>query len=395
VASASSRPTAGGISVTADPVLVFFKQRDRPTGIVTYDLRASATWQPDAVRTEGSFVIRNLTEGGVQRINFGSAGRELHSYESWEAPFTAFSGIGYQITARWRVYNPGFTEADIVEGRAESKARAFRTDPPEPAPRFLPSHKDQLFLAQLPLIAGGSAALVFGAVAFGTPIGAVLLVAAAVTAVVVFKMNRASRDPIDPNFRAVAKPKFAPAPKVSAGEGLSAAAAKALNDLFVLQVRESGLADAILTAFNRSQGAHVKKQTAWEKKQVRAAGRYAAQFAAALLAEAKLRPKVKALIAESASEPLSVSEEDAYRFEESWVRNGMPAPFTAVLAKLGIPRAQQPEVGARLIRDPSLNVGNPLNAIADQKLIGSLRRLAASLQAFSRKAAKDPLHTGT
>ena len=113
-------------------------------------------------------------------------------------------------------------------------------------------------------------------------------------------LQKLALDPVDMNFRSIAKPKIPAIPKISPGEGLPAAAARALSDLFAVQAREVGYARAAATAFDRSQGAHVKKATDWEKKQVRASGKYAAQLANALLAEAKLWPKVKAALVDTA-----------------------------------------------------------------------------------------------
>ncbi len=89
---------------------------------------------------------------------------------------------------------------------------------------------------------------------------------------------------------------------------------------------------------------------------------------------------------------LSVSEDDAYAFQDALVRKGLPAQLTAVLAKLGFTSGDQKELRAQIMAvDPSLLVGSPL---ADAKLLASLRAVAADLRAFSKKAARDPLHTG-
>ena len=105
-----------------------------------------------------------------------------------------------------------------------------------------------------------------------------MLAGAALIAIALYA-HSISKDPIDPNFRAVAKPVIPPVPRISAGPGLTAAAAAALTRMLRIQMQEIGLSRAILTAFNRSQGAFVKKETTWERKQMLAAGRYAAQLA--------------------------------------------------------------------------------------------------------------------
>jgi hypothetical protein len=45
--------------------------------------------------------------------------------------------------------------------------------------------------------------------------------------------------------------------------------------------------------------------------------------------------------------------------------------------------------------DPGLYNGNAMDFIVNSGQIASLRNVAASLKAFSKKAAKDPLSTGT
>ena len=230
-----------------------------------------------------------------------------------------------------------------------------------------------------------------GASAAAPPVGLLLIAMAGVSCGVALTSSYLSRDPVDPNFRVVAKPKIPPASKVSAGEGLSVAAATAGNELLAVQVQEIGLSRAVLTALNRSQGAHVKKQTAWERKQMLAAGKYAGQLATAMLNEVKLRPGLREALDDPDTPDLSVSEEDAYAFQDPLIKKGLPAQFATTLAKLGFKRADQNELRAQIMASDLFALGSPL---ADAKLLASLRKVAADLRAFSKKAARDPLHTG-
>jgi hypothetical protein len=209
-----------------------------------------------------------------------------------------------------------------------------------------------------------------------------------------YTFERLAADPIDLNFRSIAKPRIPVVPKFSPPEGLSAAAEEDLNDLLALQAREIGFGKAIATAFDRSQGAHVKKAIDWEKKQVRASGNYAAQLAKALLAEASLWPRVRAALADSAFADITVSYEDALAFGESLVWRGLPAEMAANLTKLGFTKAEQREIRAQVATiDPGLYDGDVMDALPNARDIGNLRKLAAGLKAFARKAAKTPLAT--
>jgi hypothetical protein len=138
----------------------------------------------------------------------------------------------------------------------------------------------------------------------------------------------------------------------------------------------------------------VKKAIDWEKKQVRASGNYAAQLAKALLAEASLWPRVRAALADSAFADITVSYEDALAFGESLVWRGLPAEMAANLTKLGFTKAEQREIRAQVATiDPGLYDGDVMDALPNARDIGNLRKLAAGLKAFARKAAKTPLAT--
>ena len=108
-----------------------------------------------------------------------------------------------------------------------------------------------------------------------------------------------------------------------------------------------------------------------------------------------LRGKLELELDDPELSDLVVSEEGARAFEDSLIRNGLPAQLRTTLAKLGLTKADQAEVQARLlVADPSQYSGDPIARIADPKLLASIREMAASLKAFSKKAVRDPLHTG-
>jgi hypothetical protein len=392
---ASSDSMQGGIRVTASKVEAAFVQSDRSSRLSIYTLVASARWSPDALRTEGTITIKNLADGATQRISFGTGGSELHSTETHRGFFGAAAGARYLLSATWRVYTPG--SAGTVEGRATSSPATLHVPDPEPAQRLRDAHKQRL-AAKAKRYYQGCAAFMVSAAALAAsgvavPLAFAMTAVAGLTCGSALTLDYLSRDPIDPRFRAIAAPTSPTPPRISPGDGLSAAGATLLNALVSLQAREMGLARAILTAFNRSQGAHVKQQTEWERKQMRAAGRYAAQLSGAMLAEAKLRLRLKAALAGSALEE-AVGLEAAYAFQDSVVREDVPDSLVAVLAKIGLTRVEQSEVRAQLLAiDPSFYRGSALDALASPSLITSLKSAAADLRAFSKRAARDPLAT--
>ena len=367
---------------------------DGPAG-PAYLVTTSASWAPDATRVEGAITIHYLTLGGADdHIGFGDRGTGVHSSELHTGFLATLAGHSYLLSAKWRVYGPD-SEGHGHDGTAVSTPRLVKVPKPEPVRRLTEEqklrdakHSQQAYLFAATSVAAGAAIALIGA----PPLGVAVALAGGVALGVGLALHKLARDPIDPNFRAIAPPKIPPAPRVAPGEGLSADAAKAMNTLFATQVQEIGLSRAILTAFNRSQGAHVKKQTTWERKQMLAAGAYAGQLATAMLTEARLRAAVREALDDPATPDLSVSEEDAYAFQDSLIRKGLPAQVTSTLAKLGLTGADQKELRAQIMAvDPSLLVGSPLD---DAKLLASLRTVAADLRAFAKKAARDPLHTG-
>jgi hypothetical protein len=207
--------------------------------------------------------------------------------------------------------------------------------------------------------------------------------------------NKMANDPVDPNFRSIVKPKMPPTPKASAGGGLSGTAATAFNKLFAAQVKEIGFGRALFTSVNRAQGAQAKKQTTWEKKQMRAAGAYAAQLAAALLDDVARRQDLARVLDDPDLGDLPISAEDVDAFRTSLIGKGLPSGMASELSKLGFTRAEQKLVYGWLLAADASSLSGDLRAkITEPKLLKRLRGAASALKAFAKKAARDPLHTG-
>jgi hypothetical protein len=370
--------------------------------IQTYILVASARWSPPTIRTEGAIYVTVCKEGGpagrcslttgVQVKSFGESGVVPHTSESHSGLQATFPGEKYELKAKWRAYTP--VPSGFFDGEATSKPTILRVPDALP-PRFKESTK--LYLADsgvllyaecasLSSIGSGSASMpglagpvqALGNLQCGSGLG----------------FNQMANDPVDPKFRSIVKLKIPPAPKAAAGGGLSAAAASAFTKLFAVQAKEIGLGRAVLTSINRAQGAQAKKQTEWEKKQMRAAGKYALQHAAALLEDVRLRAALGRTLAEPNLGPAAISDEDVSAFRDRVIKQGLPAAMASGLSKLGYTKAEQGLLrGWLLAADaPSLS-GNVRSRIIAPKLIAKLRGTAGVLKAFSKKAASDPLST--
>jgi hypothetical protein len=362
--------------------------------LVRYSIVAGATFSPAALHHDVRLTFFSPKAGscGASAPGGYDSGNNHHASALHQAAFAACKGERLVAVAKWHAYA---TKDDQSAFGDATSSVAFQVPRPEPAPRLSWQEKQRLAQlsqqASLVCVIGAAGGI---AVALAVPpvaivIGVLAYVSCAQGA---YALNL-SRDPVDTNFRAIAKPQTPPVPKVASGEGVSASAAAVVNRLLALQAKQLGLARAILTAFNRSQGAHVKKQTAWEKKQVRAAGQYAAQLSELMISEAKLRPSVRRAF----SGPIVVSEDQAYEFQESLVFDGrLPPRVVSGLTRLGLTKAEQAEIHGQLAAGlhPTQYDGDAIAAIAKPQFLALLRRVAADLKAFSKRAARDPLTTG-
>ena len=391
--SASSRPAAG-ITISAEEPIAAITGFADPNGFYQASVIVAARFNPEAVRDSVRVTFVNTKPGGAGSSPFTGSDTDsgLRSISVYQNELVAvYQGSRLLITAKWNAYNVGGGDGQATAtGILQVKKK-------EPAPRYSWQRKQQASRWARAAYANCAVAMIAAAGALAgvisAPFAFVAGVAAGMSCRLGSRWDQIARDPVDLNFRAIAKPKTPPVPKVAAGEGVPAAAAAGFNKLFALQAKEIGLSGAIVTSFNRSQGAHVKKQTAWEKKQVLAAGKYAAQLSALMLAEAKLRPSVRRAF----SEPLEISEDEAYDFQSSLItRASLPAALAKNLAKLGVTKAELSEIRAQLIAGthPTRYAGDVIAKIADPQDLALMRKVAADLKAFARDAARDPLTTG-
>ena len=383
---AGSRPGAK-ISVSPkEPVVAVIGSGDP---VYQLAIVVTARFTPDALHDDARVTGISTKPGGV---GFGAftgydEGNVLHGTAVYQNVVGAFQGDRILVGVKWHAYTPEVS--GTVEGTATSST-VVQVPKREPAPRFVSEQKQHFAQRSTDRYAACAIAAIAAGVTVEIPPWAVAFGALAAESCAAGAMyHNMALDPIDLNFKVVAKPKTPSTPKVAPGKGLSATSAAALSKLLTFEAKEIGLTRAIVTAVNRSQGAHVKKQSAWEEKQVRAAGTYAAQLSSLLLAEAKLRPAVRRAL----EAPEDVTEEQAYTFQSSLISGPLPARLASGLSKLGVTKSDQKEIRAQLIvrNHPTLYDGDPFAKLADPASLLLLRQIAADLKAFSKRAAKDPL----
>lgn len=400
VTPAGSRPAAGITITPREPVTAIIGAPDA-TGLYMYGVVVAARFSPDVLHDDARVTFTSTRPGGSGYPPFTGrdAGNVMHSTAVYQSFFATVEGERLMITAKWNAWTP--QPSGNISGSKTSSPHFVTVPKREPAPRVTPDRKQRLAALSTKYYALCAASAIGGTATIGLPpVGIALFAVGGLFCGAGAAMHALALDPIDPNYRIVAKPKMPPAPRVAAGEGVSRAAASALNELLALQAKEIGLAAAILTAFNRSQGAHVKKQTVWEKRQMQASGKYAAQLSALMLSEAKLRTRVKSELSASVEGrdlDTEVSEDDAYAFQLSLATGSLPARLAAGLKKLGLTSVELKEVRSQLIvrNHPTLYAGDAIAAIAGPSDLAQLRQVAADLKSFSRQAAKNPLNTGS
>ena len=397
--AATPRTGSGGVGVKPKEVIALPYWSGN--GIQTYILVTAATWSPPTIREDGAIYIRTCGPGPKGRCkltgspdvkSFGSFRLDPHTSASYAGLVGVFPGDRLQLTAKWHPYTP--TPAGLFEGEATS-APTILNAPDALPPRFKDSTK--LYLADSGVLMYADCASVTSFASGGASVPGLagpLQALGALQCGSGLGMNQMANDPVDPRFRVIAKLKVPPVPKVTAGGGLSASAATAFSRLFAAQAKEIGYARAVLTSVNRAQGAQAKKQTTWEKKQMRAAGTYAARLAAALLDDVRRRQALARALDDPDLADLPVSDEDVSAFRDSLIRNGLPSIMASQLSKLSFTKAEQKLVYGWLLAADAPSLSGDLPAkITDPKLLVRLRGAAAELKAFAKKAARDPLQT--
>jgi hypothetical protein len=190
-------------------------------------------------------------------------------------------------------------------------------------------------------------------------------------------------DPPDPNFKKLTR---AVTPRVrlfkAHAQGLTAAAANALNALDKNQAQSNGLEEAILVSFNRADGADQAQNQHWEQRQLRAARKFEHELAGLLHKQSALRLKAAhALQGVSSLASLQVTTGAVSSLESDVSSSGLPPQIVADLQAAGLDQdAIAALTEAFTVQDPTQVAGDLTHVFADPTLLQSLQDLSGSLR---------------
>jgi hypothetical protein len=204
-----------------------------------------------------------------------------------------------------------------------------------------------------------------------------------------YAIEKASEDPIDNNFKSLARPR-PPEPyivKAKPGTAIDADVANALNAVLENQANAIGLDRAIMTSINRAQGAAVAKESTYEKLQMKNARGYAGKLAIVLRESAGLRSKAASKLRKNGV-VFSITEDQAYNIREILVEKVVPSnKFKTILSRYCMNAAESKKVERRFLAQLAdvhqLEVTFP-NVLSNPKLASAESKIASSLEEFSK-----------
>ena len=182
-------------------------------------------------------------------------------------------------------------------------------------------------------------------------------------------------------------------PTLSAGAGLDAGSAAALNKLLVAEARANALIAAMAKALWRARAAHAKNNRAAAKRQLRASATFAAQAATALKRIQPLRTgAAKALTAGGVPEVFAFDEAIA-AFVTEVQSSGIPASLRTPMGKLGVGTADLKRLRAGVLALPETSAVGPvlIAPLQNPQRATELKSLISELSKFSARARKHPI----
>jgi hypothetical protein len=198
---------------------------------------------------------------------------------------------------------------------------------------------------------------------------------------------RKAQDPPDRNYKQLAKVVVPTLPKVRAGGGVTAAEAAAANALAASIARIAGYDAALVTSFERAQGAYAARDGTWDHRQSLAAARYARAEAKLLDARPALERALRKAI-ESAGAP-ALTLTDARRATDHVARHGLSASFTSYARRLGVGGAPLAAFARAAGRAKPATIAGPVTAkVGGPAVTHAYRSSAALLRTLAARLAK-------
>ena len=192
-------------------------------------------------------------------------------------------------------------------------------------------------------------------------------------------------DPPDPRYKELFRPKVPRVAPVRPGEGISPAAARALNRLIENRLRSGAYAFAWIRSIEKAQGADKARDKSWAKRQRKAAAGFAREAAATLGREKSLSAAALRELKRGGFVDTGVTLGQARQSQQLIRQRGLPAETTRVLRAAGIDDtriAAYRKAASQL--DPKLVVGvGAFGSLTDRRLAAAH---AATIKALRRAA---------
>jgi hypothetical protein len=199
---------------------------------------------------------------------------------------------------------------------------------------------------------------------------------------------RIADDPIDNNFKSLARPR-PPRPvfvKDQPGTPIDADVANAINAVLENQANAIGLGRAIMTSLNRAQGAAVANEPTYERMRMKNARQYASRLAIVLRESAGLRSKAVSEL-HKADLVFKLTEDQAYNIRGRLLEKDARSRFRRYLSKYGMDSGESKEIERRFLSQlgdfHQFEAAFP-NVLSEPKLASAESEIASCFEEFSK-----------
>jgi hypothetical protein len=242
--------------------------------------------------------------------------------------------------------------------------------------------------------AGQDTAAVGRASAAPGPIDAVVAIGAVADLGALAAERIRSRRP-DTGFRHAVRPPTARVRPIVAGQGLNAAAAKALTTMLVTEARAWALLYAAAVARARALSALRSHNMRAARAQSRASAAFAAKAAKALRRVPRLRAAAVTALRTSGTPEVTATAADIRAFQDAVRSNGLPHDLATRLSQLGLKRTERRRVAKLILarRADSLAGNLLIEPLADASNRAVLRTLAKRLSDIAARSRRHPITT--
>ena len=268
-----------------------------------------------------------------------------------------------------------------------------KDDPGEPKPGWNPFRDMWNMMGQTSAAHGGSRYLIVGGHSGSVAVDAALHALAAVNGQGAAAMLSIRFGKHDPAFAQRVTVSPATPPTLSAGSGLDAASAAALNKLLVAEARAHALIGGMAKALWRARTAHAENDRAAAGDQLRSSAAFAAQAVSALGRVQALRTgAAAALTVAGVSEVLS-SDDGVAAFIAAVRSRGLAGALGTPLRKLGVGSADLKRLSAYVLEQHVASAVGPvlIAPLLDPARAADLKSLIAELSKFSTRARRHPI----